>query len=78
MKELRYSYRPDDDRGRLLAAVRDAGYDAQDEVGVDGVQALVVTDVDDRERLRDLLQSARQSDGRPSSLLFEDELAGGG
>ena len=78
MTELRYTYRPDDDPERLLTAVRDAGYDAHDEVGVDAVRALVVTEVDDRERLRDLLQSARQPDGRPRSLLFEDELAGGG
>ena len=78
MAELRYTYRPDDDRERLLVAVRDAGYDAHDEVGVDGVRGLVVADVDDRERVRDLLQSTRQPEGRPGSLLFEDELAGGG
>ena len=78
MRELRYAYRPDDDRERLLAAVRAAGYNAQDEVGPDAVRALVITQVDDRERVRDLLQSARQPEGRPGSLLFEDELSGGG
>ena len=78
MTELRYTYRPDDDRERLLAAVRSAGYDAHDDVGVDAVQSLVVTEIDDRERVRDLLQSARQAEGRPGSLLFEDELSGGG
>ena len=78
MAELRYTYRPEDDPELFLAAVRDAGYEAQDDVGVDGVWALVVADVEDRERVRDLLQSTRQDEGRPRSLLFEDELAGGG
>jgi len=78
MPELRYAYQPDDDRDGLLSAVRGAGYDAQDHVGVDGVRCLVVADPDDRERVRDVLQSARQPNGRPRSLLFEDELAGGG
>ena len=78
MTELRYTYRPDEDREGLLAAVRAAGYDGHDDVGPDAARSLVVTEVDDRERVRDLLQSARQPEGRPGSLLFEDELSGGG
>ena len=76
--ELRYAYRPDDDRDRLLEAVRDAGFEAHEETGVEAFRSLVVTGADDRERVRELLQTARQPAGRPSSLLFEDELAGGG
>ena len=78
MPDLRYTYRPDDDRDRLLAAVRDAGYEAHEESGVEPVSSLIVGGADDREAVRELLQAARQPAGRPQSLLFDDELAGGG
>jgi len=77
MAELRYAYRSIDDAGAMLAAVRAAGLDAEDESDVDGVVRLVVRGDVDRERVRELLRTARPQAQQRHSLLFEDELSGG-
>lgn len=77
MAELHFAYRPDDDRGALRGALGNAGLDARDETDIDGVTRLVVAGADDRERVRELLRTARPPGRQPQSVLFEDELAGG-
>ncbi len=77
MLELRYAYRDADDAAALRAAVRRAGLKAYDVAGPDGLTRLVVDGAGDRERLRELIRSARAPTQQRHSVLFEDEVSGG-
>lgn len=77
MAELRYAYRDGDDPDAMRDALRTAGVNLRDDTDIDGVTRLVVVDVDDRERVRELLRTARPPGQQRHSVLFEEELAGG-
>lgn len=77
MPELRYAYRQGDDPDVIREALRAVGVDARDQVDVDGLTRLVVEGAEDRERVRELLRTARPSSQQRHSVLFEDELTGG-
>lgn len=59
-------------------SLRAAGVQAHDETDIDGVTRLVIADAPDRERVRELIRTSRPASHQRHSVLFEDELSGGG